>query len=432
MFPKSFQLTGIDSISILRLAISAAYTIEAKDNGSIIDCTSGSFTVSLASVALLGRGFNVWIINSGTGQITVDPSGSETIDGNVNGTGLRQNAGAHIFCDGVTLKILATKTSGAAGAGGGAHSVQLGAYAVAVNGNTVAIGSSSNAGSASAVSIGTSSGATGAQSVAIGVSTTASGPNSTAIGGNSSTQASQAITGNGAMALGGSYASGTNSFAAAVANNTSTYGAQGANAIVMGPNNKVTSGNGTVVGGSDSLAQTNLYAGVFNANTGTASGGYSTVINGYGAFATQNGQIAWGTGYNGGGWGTQASQMTLFAITTGTAVILTSNTSAAGNTNQFAVATNQVKAFTGTIIGKQTGSANIAAYTITGTVVNNANTVTMPTGTLTAIGTPTAGWTAPTLTADNTNKGITITSGFNAATNIRWVCTLESSDLTYG
>lgn len=61
----------------------------------------------------------------------------------------------------------------------------------------------------------------------------------------------------------------------------------------------------------------------------------------------------------------------------------------------------------------------------------NAGTVTMPTGTLTAIGTPTAGWTAPTLAADNTNKGLTVTSGYNAATNINWVCTLQTSELIF-
>jgi hypothetical protein len=53
----------------------------------------------------------------------------------------------------------------------------------------------------------------------------------------------------------------------------------------------------------------------------------------------------------------------------------------------------------------------------------------MPTGTLTAIGTPASGWTAPTIAADNTRKGITLTSGFNAATTISWTARIDSSEI---
>jgi hypothetical protein len=120
------------------------------------------------------------------------------------------------------------------------------------------------------------------------------------------------------------------------------------------------------------------------------------------------------------------------ATTTNTSVVLTSDGSSALAYNQLIVSSNQAMAFTGELIGKQSGSANIAAYTITGTLVNNAGTVTMPTGTLTAIGTDTIGLTtAPTLAADNTNKGLTVTSGAKTTTNIRWVCTLRSTEVVY-
>jgi hypothetical protein len=149
------------------------------------------------------------------------------------------------------------------------------------------------------------------------------------------------------------------------------------------------------------------------------------------ANAAQTGKMAFCSGVTAAVGDAQFGLLVLRASTTGTLVVLTSDGAAASTTNQLIVASNQVMAFTGTIIGKQTGSANIAAYTITGTLVNNAGTVTMPTGTVTAIGTPTAGWTAPTLAADNTNKGLTVNSGFNAATNIRWVCEIKTSELTY-
>jgi len=118
--------------------------------------------------------------------------------------------------------------------------------------------------------------------------------------------------------------------------------------------------------------------------------------------------------------------------TTNTTVVLTADGSTAGTTNQLIVSSNRAMAFTGELIGKQSGSANIAAYTITGTLVNNAGTVTMPTGTLTVIGTESIGLdTAPALAADNTNKGLTVTSGAKTTTNIRWVCTLRTTEVVY-
>jgi len=120
------------------------------------------------------------------------------------------------------------------------------------------------------------------------------------------------------------------------------------------------------------------------------------------------------------------------ATTTNTPVVLTSDGAAAGTTNQLIAATNLAIAFTGELIGKQSGSANTVAYTIEGRLVNNAGTVTMPTGTLTIIGTDAIVLdTAPTLAADNTNKGLTVTSGSKTTTNIRWVCTLRTTEVLF-
>ena len=43
----------------------SAYTVVAGDLGTIINCTSGTFTVYLAPVASLGSGFNCWVWNTG-------------------------------------------------------------------------------------------------------------------------------------------------------------------------------------------------------------------------------------------------------------------------------------------------------------------------------------------------------------------------------
>jgi hypothetical protein len=64
---------------VSRSAKTSAYTVVAGDLGYLIDCTSGTFSVSITAAATLTDGFFVGIINSGTGTITIDPNASETM-----------------------------------------------------------------------------------------------------------------------------------------------------------------------------------------------------------------------------------------------------------------------------------------------------------------------------------------------------------------
>ena len=52
-----------------------------SDRGRLIDVTSGTFTQTFISASVLRDGWWCYIRNNGTGDITLDPSGSETIDG---------------------------------------------------------------------------------------------------------------------------------------------------------------------------------------------------------------------------------------------------------------------------------------------------------------------------------------------------------------
>jgi hypothetical protein len=80
-----------------------AYT--ATNDDYVIDCTSGSFTVTLPASS--GRTGRILIIkNSGTGIITVDGNGSETIDGNTTYNLSIQYDVIQIVSDGTNWKII--------------------------------------------------------------------------------------------------------------------------------------------------------------------------------------------------------------------------------------------------------------------------------------------------------------------------------------
>lgn len=55
--------------------------LAAADTKKLINITSGTFTQTFVAAATLGAGWYVWIKNSGSGTITLNPDGTETIDG---------------------------------------------------------------------------------------------------------------------------------------------------------------------------------------------------------------------------------------------------------------------------------------------------------------------------------------------------------------
>ncbi|HWW46541.1 MAG TPA: hypothetical protein VNZ94_01725 [Xanthobacteraceae bacterium] len=67
--------------SLARSARTANTALAKADNGTLIDITSGTFTQTFAAAAGLGDGWHCHIRNSGSGDITLDPDGAETIDG---------------------------------------------------------------------------------------------------------------------------------------------------------------------------------------------------------------------------------------------------------------------------------------------------------------------------------------------------------------
>jgi hypothetical protein len=215
------------------------------------------------------------------------------------------------------------------------------------------------------------------------------------------------------------------------------------------------SGTGAFVGTGINNTATNSYTAVVNGALNTASAQYAFVGGGYsngatgqfstvagGAFATARGitgnivssacfiPIAFASGVS------QSALLILGVQTTdATATILRSDANAAGTTNQVILPNNSAYAFKGTVIANVTGGGNTKAWAIEGAIKRGANAASTA-----LVGTPTvvsgfadvgaATWDI-TATADTTNGGLKITFTGQAATTIRCVAKLETTEVTF-
>lgn len=260
-------------------------------------------------------------------------------------------------------------------------------------------------------------------------------------------------TADGSVVIGGSsgIASGTNSVV--LAGNSGI--ASGSNSIVLtGSNCSVTSSTSASLGGTScnvtatnsatlggqsntaSAAQTAILGGISN----TASGADSTVLGG--GFATTRAIVSAITlpGCNSPITATEGvSQSRLLVLarqtTDATATVLASNSSAAGTTNQVILPNNSAFYFRGEVICGVTGAGDTKGFFVEGAIkrgANAASTVLVGTPTVTSsyadAGAST--WTL-TATADVTNGGLAITATGQAATTIRWVAKIFTTEMTY-
>jgi hypothetical protein len=288
----------------------------------------------------------------------------------------------------------------------------------------------------------TSPSATGNNAVAIGSAASATNTNalglngnatslySTAIGYNSGNTRSQAVTGSGAMALGGSYASGTDSFAAAVANNTSSYGARSTGALALGDRTSA-SGSKSIGIGQLSISSSNNTIAIGASCEATINN--ATAI-GYYARAAVIGKYAYASNLFSATGDCQTGLFVLCKQTTNaTATVLTTDNSSPGTNDQVILPNNSAYAFSGTVVARQqaSGGTASAAWKVEGLIrrEGSAGTTTLVNSVLTTIDN-TPGWTLA-LSADTTNGGLAVTATGAAATNIRWVATIQTSEVTY-
>ena len=464
--------------------ITSAYTVVANDNGFVIRTISGTGAVTLPNCASVGEGFWIIFTNSTTSQVSVSTGTGNTLSDGSTAISVER---------GQSVELAVTNSSSA------------GVWQIVSNGicgsaaNSIAIGGNAYGGGAASIAVGQSADALGSNCIALGASTSAGTNYSVAIGQNSGSTASTTATGAGAMALGGSYASGADSFAAAVANNTSTYGAQGANSVAIGKQAKATGGSdmalgqdnagvGSVASGSGSLAmQGGAASGVLSiaigrgnvasstsslalgrgsaggastASTsqgtvaiagGTATGTDSLAI-GLSCTASATGAVALGNNATAGQIGKFAFSNSIFAGTgdaqTGTMVlrgattnatplVITSDAAAAGAANQVTLSNNQAMAVRGQVICRESvaGADAAAGWEFTGIIRRGANAASTalvaaitPTLIATDAGLATA---AIAITADTTNGCLKVEVTGIAATNLRWVCTVTSTECVY-
>lgn len=194
--------------------------------------------------------------------------------------------------------------------------------------------------------------------------------------------------------------------------------------VAGGISNIATGGGAAIAGGQNNTAS--------GSRSFVAGGTYGNTrsINGYHVFPACNGPIAALTGV------TQSALLLLGRQTTdATATVLTSNTSAASTTNQVILPNNAAYSFSGEVIAGVTAAGDTARWTIDGAIKRGANAastamVGTPTVTMTHNDAGAAAW-AVAVTADTTNGGIKVEVTGAAATTIRWVCKINTTEMTY-
>ena len=271
---------------------------------------------------------------------------------------------------------------------------------------------------ANAFATGSAAIASGLQSAAVGgLTNTASGTN-TFIAGGSNNIASSVGTG---VFAGASNTASSSNYAVVIGGNSST--ANNTNAAVLGGSASNAGGFSSVVlGGSSNLS---------NANSSVVVGGQSGTtrsIDSYKALPSNN--PIGGSGF------TQSGVLVLGRQTTdATVTTLTSNSSAAGTTNQLVLPNNAAYYVRGSCIANVTGGGNTKAWSFEAAIKRGASAAatSIVGAVIKNVAAADAGastWDI-TISADTTNGALAVSVTGQAATTIRWVCRLDSTEVTY-
>ena len=276
----------------------------------------------------------------------------------------------------------------------------------------------------------------GTNGAAFGQNSNVSGNHSFAAG------SSNTVSGNFSCSFGESNTvSRAHSFSAGILNSISSSAVY---AFATGYQNTVTQGLGFAHGLVNTISGNDAFGiGSYNTVSGTeafAFGKYN-IANGSNSFAHGlysstfgiSGRNAFASGQESTTGDAQTSKFVLRERTTGnTATTLTTDSAAAGTTNQVILSNQSAYRFKGSIVGKQSGSTNAAVWDIDGFIVRGANAAatTLNVSNVTLVEN-TPAWGTPTLAADTTNGGLRVQVTGAAATNIQWTAVIETTEVIY-
>ena len=258
-------------------------------------------------------------------------------------------------------------------------------------------------------------------------SPTATGTDAVAIG-----DSRGIASGNYSLSLGNSLASGGSSFSVQIGNNSSTLGATNSYAIAMG-NGAKASGPSAVGIGTGALAEN--AAAVAIRKQVSAARAYGVAL-GYRSKSNVDGKLVFAGGFFSAVGDAQTGVLVLRSDTTdATPEALTTSNSGGyvGNFNHTVLPDNSAFAFHGTIVARQqaSGGTASAAWKVEGLIRREGSagtTVLVNSATTVLDNTPSWGLA---LSANTTDGGLAITVTGAASTNIRWVATIHTSEVTY-
>ena len=122
------------------------------------------------------------------------------------------------------------------------------------------------------------------------------------------------------------------------------------------------------------------------------------------------------------------------ATTDATATALTANITTAASNNQLTLRNNSAYAFNGTIVGRESAAngTESAAFKIEGLVRREANagTTTLVNSAITILSNADS-WGGIALVADTSNGALKINVTGKSSTSIRWVATIDTSEVIY-
>jgi hypothetical protein len=290
-----------------------------------------------------------------------------------------------------------------------------------------------------AVGLGKNAVAGGGSSLAAGALSSSAGNLSSAIGYNATVGSSGAY----AAAIGQAYANAQDAFSAAIANNSSSYGATGNYSISIGSSSKATAEYSASFGQSNNV--TGAYGAAFGRGNTVSSSGYcfgaentssASLAYAFGQKASSStiGKFAFATSRFSSNGDAQEGKYILRSDTTNaTAEALTTTNGTADATNQIVLPNNSAYAFHGTIVAREKASegTECAAWKVEGLIRREGSAgTTVLVNSATTIIDNTYNW-GMALSADTTNGCLKIEVTGAASTNIRWVATIHTSEVTY-